>query len=262
MKLSPALSWHGGKSRLAAKIIALFPEHQTYCEPFGGSDAVLLAKEPSPVEVFNDLDDSLITLFRVLRDPDLCDQLQKACQGTLYSRSEFELTQEPTDNPVERARRFLVRQRMSRSGLGERWTYSVEDSRRDMASVVRRWQAAIERLPGLHQRLRTVQIEHADWREILDRYDGDGTLFYVDPPYLQDTGSVAATPTRWRRAIILSWWNDCSSSREWSFCLVISTHPTNRLKREDGEGGLTMWPHTAVIPAPEESNNSGSRQPS
>jgi DNA adenine methylase len=187
MKLNPPLSWHGGKSRFASNIIALFPDHQTYCEPFGGSGAVLLAKEPSRVEIFNDLDDSLVNLFRVLRDPDLCNQLQKACQSTLYSRSEFNLAQEPVDKPVERARRFLVRQRMSRSGMGERWSYSVEDSRKGMASVARRWQAVDERLPGLHERLRTVQIEQADWREIVDRYDSPGTLFYLDPPYLQDT---------------------------------------------------------------------------
>jgi DNA adenine methylase len=187
MKLNPPLSWHGGKSRFTSKIIALFPEHHTYCEVFGGSAAVLLAKQPSKVEIFNDVDDSLVNLFRVIRDPDLCDRLQKACQGTLYARSEFKLAQEPTVDPVERARRFLVRQRMSRSGLGERWSYSVEDSRRNMASVVRRWQASIERLSGLHQRLRTVQIEQADWQEILDRYDSHGTLFYLDPPYRQET---------------------------------------------------------------------------
>ncbi len=187
MKLNPPLSWHGGKSRFTSNILALFPEHHTYCEVFGGSAAVLLAKEPSKVEIFNDVDDSLVNLFRVIRDPDLCDRLQKACQGTLYARSEFKLAQEPTFDPVERARRFLVRQRMSRSGLGERFSYSVVDSRRGMASVVRRWQAVVERLSLLHQRLRTVQIEQADWREILDRYDGDGTLFYLDPPYVPET---------------------------------------------------------------------------
>jgi DNA adenine methylase len=187
MKLNPPLSWHGGKSRFASKIIALFPEHHTYCEVFGGSGAVLLAKQPSKVEIFNDVDDSLVNLFRVIRDPNLCDRLQKACQGTLYARSEFKLAQEPTVDPVERARRFLVRQRMSRSGLGERFSYSVEDSRRNMASVVRRWQAGIERLSGLHQRLRRVQIERADWRVILARYDNAETLFYCDPPYQHDT---------------------------------------------------------------------------
>jgi DNA adenine methylase len=56
-----------------------------------------------------------------------------------------------------------------------------------MASVVRRWQATEERLSALHPRLRTVQIEQADWRKILDRYDGPGTLFYLDPPYQPDT---------------------------------------------------------------------------
>lgn len=158
MKLKPPLSWHGGKSRFTSNIIALFPEHHTYCEVFGGSAAVLLAKEPSRVEIFNDVDDSLVNLFRVLRDPDSCDRLQKACQCTLYARSEFELAREPVDDPVERARRFLVRQRMSRSGLGERFSYSVVDSRHSMASVVRRWQATDERLSHLHQRLRTVKI--------------------------------------------------------------------------------------------------------
>jgi DNA adenine methylase len=185
--MKPPLSWHGGKSRLAPFILAHFPAHRTFVDVCGGSGAILLAKEPSPVEVFNDIDGSIINLFRVIRDPRLSRRLRKACDGTLYSRAEFDLAQEPTDDPVERARRFLVRQRMGRSGLGLRWSYCVEDSRRGMASVVGRWHALMARLAGLHKRLRSVQIEHADWREILDRYDGDGTLFYVDPPYLEDT---------------------------------------------------------------------------
>jgi DNA adenine methylase len=200
MKLKPPLSWHGGKSRFTYNILALFPEHHTYCEVFGGSGAVPLAKEPSKVEIFNDVDDSLVNLFRVIRDPDLCDRLQKACQNTLYARSEFKLAQEPTVDPVERARRFLVRQRMSRSGLGERWSYVVDDSRRGMASVVRRWQATEERLSALHQRLRTVQIEQADWRKILDRYDGPGSLFYMDPPYQPDTRTGGGYPHEMTRA--------------------------------------------------------------
>jgi DNA adenine methylase len=76
---------------------------------------------------------------------------------------------------------------MPRSGLGARWSWVVDDSRRGMASVVRRWQASIERFSALHQRLRTVQIEQADWREILDRYDSPGTLFYLDLAYQPDT---------------------------------------------------------------------------
>jgi DNA adenine methylase len=187
MELKPPISWHGGKSRFASKITALFPQHTTYCEPFGGSGAVLLAKKPSRVEILNDLDGSLVNLFRCIRDPHMCNLLRIACEHTLYSRSEFDRAQEPSDDPVERARRFLIRQRMSRSGLAQRWSYCVEDSRRNMASVVRRWHATIERLDGLHQRLRTVQLECDDWRHILTRYDDPETLYFCDPPYLQDT---------------------------------------------------------------------------
>jgi DNA adenine methylase len=94
--MKPPLSWHGGKSRFTSNIIALFPAHHTYCEVFGGSGAVLLAKTPSKMGFFNDVDDSLVNLFRVIRDPDLCDRLQ----GTQYARSGFELAQEPTVDPV------------------------------------------------------------------------------------------------------------------------------------------------------------------
>jgi DNA adenine methylase len=187
MKLNPPLSWHGGKSRFSSKIIALFPEHHTYCEVFGGSGAVLLAKGPSSVEVYNDIDAGLVNLFRVIHDPRLCRKLERACVNTLYSRAEFDLAREPSDDPVERARRFLIRHRMSRGGLGEQWSFTVKDSCQGMASVVRGWLAVIGRLSRLHERLRTVQIEQADWREILDRYDSPETLFYADPPYLFET---------------------------------------------------------------------------
>ena len=239
MKLSPPLSWHGGKSRFTSNILALFPEHHIYCEVFGGSGAVLLAKEPSRVEIFNDVDDSLVNLFRVVRNPRLCRQLQKACANTLYSRAEFELAKEQVDDPVEHARRFLIRQRMSRSGLGERWSYSVEDSRREMASVVRRWEAGIERLSGLHERLRTVQTEQADWREILARYDNAKTLFYLDPPYQHDTrngGGYSFEMTRGDHSELVE---RLLRLKGMVVCPIINTPPTNHLRFVDGEGDLT-----------------------
>ena len=187
MTVQPPITWLGGKSKLAPRIVDWFPPHHTYCEPFGGSAAVLLAKVPSAVEVYNDIDGDLVHLFRVIRDPSLSARLCAAAENTLYSRAEFDAAQESTDDPVDRALRFLVRQRQSYGGLGERWSWSVEDSSAGMASPVRRWQAGVERLPLIHARIKTVQIEQADWRTVMDKFDGARTLFYLDPPYVPDT---------------------------------------------------------------------------
>lgn len=186
-RVLPPITWLGGKSKLAPKITAFFPSHHTYCEPFGGSAAVLLAKTPSKVEVYNDLDGGLVNFFRVLRDPATFKQLQTAVEATLYARDEFKLAKSVGDDPVEAARRLFVRQRQSHGGLGLRWSYCVEDSNSGMSSAVRRWRAGVERLPAVHRRLRSVQIEQDDWRRILDRYDGPRTLFYLDPPYVPET---------------------------------------------------------------------------
>lgn len=187
MRVKPPITWFGGKSKLTSKIIKHFVQHQTYCEPFGGSGAVLLAKEPSKVEVYNDIDGDLVNLFRIIRDPVLFDRLQISVENTLYARSEFELSKDKIDDPIEQARRFLVRQRQSHGGLGKRWSYCVEDSSLGMSSAVRRWQAGVERLPLIHKRFKTVQIEQDDWSLVMQRFDGPRTLFYLDPPYVPDT---------------------------------------------------------------------------
>jgi DNA adenine methylase len=187
VSVQPPITWFGSKSRLAPKIVSQFAPHHTYCEPFGGSAAVLLAKPPAKVEVYNDINADLVNLFRVIREPDLFSRLRSAAENTLYARNEFKLAKEPSDDPVESARRFLVRQRQSHGGLGNNWSYCVTDSSGGMASAVKRWQTGLDRLPLVHKRLKTVQIEQADWRDIIDRFDNRNTLFYLDPPYVPGT---------------------------------------------------------------------------
>jgi DNA adenine methylase len=187
MRTPSPINWFGGKSRLASKIVQHFPTHRTYCEPFGGSAAVLLAKDPSKVEVYNDIDRELVHFFVVLRDPSMFAKLRRAVENTLYARAEFELAKQRCDDPVEAARRFFVRQRQSFGGIGRVWSYSVKNSHGGMASGVRRWQRGIEGLPAAHRRLERVQIENDDWRAVISRYDSAETLFFLDPPYIPAT---------------------------------------------------------------------------
>jgi DNA adenine methylase len=109
MATASPITWHGSKSKLAPRIVRHFPVYRTYCEPFGGSASVLLAKTPSRVEIFNDRNEELTNLFRVLRDPGSFAKLRRAVQNTLYARAEFELSKQKPDDPVEAARRFIVR---------------------------------------------------------------------------------------------------------------------------------------------------------
>src|SRR5688572_734019 len=111
VKLRPPVKWHGGKHYLAARISALFPRHHTYVEPFGGAASVLLNKEPAPVEVYNDVNERITRLFRVLRERG--DELRQRLLLTPYSEREFESAFIPTDDEVEQARRDFVRWRLS-----------------------------------------------------------------------------------------------------------------------------------------------------
>jgi len=183
MPITAPVTWLGGKAKLAPRIINFFPGHETDVEVFGGSAAVLMAKSPVGVEIYNDIDEGVVNLFRVLRDPTLCDKLRFALDRTPYSRAEFELAKEKASDPVEAARRLVVRHRQSRGGLAERWSYSIQDTHAGVASTIRRWQRGIDHLSAVHNRFKSVQIENDDWRQILPRYDSKETLFFCDPPY-------------------------------------------------------------------------------
>ena len=105
----PALRYHGGKWRLAPFLLQFFPAHRVYVEPFGGAASVLMRKARSYAEVYNDLDDEVVSLFRVLRDDEAASRLKALLTLTPFARTEFEDAAVASDDPVERARRLIIR---------------------------------------------------------------------------------------------------------------------------------------------------------
>src|ERR1700680_3894020 len=79
--------WYGGKFSHLGWLLPLLPECYHYCEPFAGSAAVLLNREPSPVETYNDVDGEVVNFFKVLRDER--EALIQAIAFTPFSREEF-----------------------------------------------------------------------------------------------------------------------------------------------------------------------------
>lgn len=181
------MKWHGGKHYLCWRIIEFFPEHHTYVEPFGGAASVLLNKPPSPVEVYNDLDERITRLFRVIRDNGA--ELQHRLSLTPYSELEFNQSAlTPSDDEIELARRDFVKWRMSIGGRGNDFSFTLHRVRRGMADVVSGYLSTIdEQLPQIVERLRRVQILNRPATKVIKNWDSDTTLIYCDPPYVPKT---------------------------------------------------------------------------
>ena len=185
--MRPALRYYGGKWRTAPWILSHFPPHKCYVEPFGGAASVLIQKERSRIEVYNDLNSDVVSYFRVLREQP--EALSRAIHLTPYAREEYDLATSGEDvaDPIERARRFLVWSWQSqyfkmRSKSG--WRAINNDLRSQ--SPAADW-ANMNHLNAVAERFRKVQIEHGPALEVIERYDSPETLFYVDPPYVLDT---------------------------------------------------------------------------
>ena len=186
-KLRPPVKWHGGKHYLAGWIIQHFPDHHTYVEPFGGGASVLLNKESSPVEIYNDLDERITRLFRVLRDHG--DELRRRLSLTPYSEIEFrESAASAPDDEIEQARRDFVRWRLSLGGRGDSFSFTLHRVRRQMADVVSGYLSAIDdQLPLIVERLRRVQILCRPATDVIQNWDDADALIYCDPPYVPMT---------------------------------------------------------------------------
>lgn len=185
--------WYGGKFSHLEWLLPLLPECHHYCEPFAGSAAVLINRPAAAVETYNDIDGDVVNFFRVLRDHH--DELIRAISLTPFAREEYHLAiygDEDGISDVERARRFYIRARQTRTGLAQtaslgRWANCKDTTRAGMSGVVSRWLGGVEVLDEIAQRLLRVQIENRPALDIVKLYDGPRTLFYCDPPYLHAT---------------------------------------------------------------------------
>jgi DNA adenine methylase len=183
----PVLRWHGGKWLLAPWIISHMPPHRVYVEPFGGAGSVLMRKERSYAEVWNDLDGDVVNLFRVLRSPD-ADRLVSELRLTPFARDEFAQAYAKSDDPLERARRLCLRSFMGFGSNGHvRKTGFRANSNRSGTTPAQDWVNYPDALVAVIERLAGVVIENRDAKQVMAAHDGPDTLHYVDPPYLPET---------------------------------------------------------------------------
>jgi len=188
----PVLRYFGGKWMLAPWIIRHFPAHRIYVEPYAGAASVLLRKPRSYAEVYNDLDDEVVNLFRVLRDPELGARLIAQVGLTPFSRTEFQAAYEVVEEPVERARRLVVRSYQAHGANGVHLNRSSGFRANGLSantSPARDWASLPGPLGAVVERLRGVTIESRPALDIIARFNAGNSLLYVDPPYVPSTRS-------------------------------------------------------------------------
>ena len=179
----PAARYHGGKWRIAKWIISFFPSHQAYLEPFGGLASVLLQKKESQLEIYNDIDQQVFNFFQVLRDPCLLERLLQQMEFTPYHRIELQCAMtSPSDDPVERARQFLIKSTMGFSS--DSATRKSTTGFRSHADAVKTYHRGFDHLRDISTRLRSVLFECKPAIDLISLYDNADTLVYADPPFL------------------------------------------------------------------------------
>lgn len=184
--LNSPFKWVGGKSRLRKFIVPLIPPHTCYVEPFAGAAWVLFGKPKSDVEIINDIDEELITFFRVVREKP--EELIASFEWELVSRAEFNrlANLDPHSlTDVQRAHRFyyLIMAGWGGEARYPRFQTSIRDGGHGNR-LVGALKSLRERITPIHHRLQTVLIENMDWQDCVERYDSPATVMYLDPPYL------------------------------------------------------------------------------
>lgn len=188
----PPLRYHGGKWLLAPWIIQHFPAHRTYTEVYCGGLSVFMRKDRAYAEVVNDLDDEIVTFFRCLQDPASATHLMELLDATPFARREFEQAYKPTDDPVERSRRLVIRSLMGFGSDGHNAAVKTgfrADSNKSGTTPAHDWVNYPAAIPSFRARLMGVVIENRPALQVLKKADRADALHYLDPPYMPDTRS-------------------------------------------------------------------------
>ena len=141
---------------------------------------MLFKKPESKVEIINDINRELVTLYRCVQHhlPALVEQFR----WMLIARDEFDrFLKTPADTltDIQRAARFYY---LSKNAFGARVrspSFGVAATGAPRLNLLR----MEEDLSEAHLRLSRVFIECKPYQEIIERFDKPGTFFYIDPPY-------------------------------------------------------------------------------
>ena len=199
--IGPVLKYPGSKWRIADWIIAHLPPHEVYLEPFFGSGAVFFRKKPCRLETINDSYGDVVNLFRVLRHSEAAEELTRLVALTPWSREEYELSYERDPEivePVERARRFLVRTWQGHGSAADEyrngWRIVRAAEKAPTHVPYRQWRDNLPpRIAAAAARLKGVQIENRHAVEVIEGFRRPEVLIYADPPYVLETMKARKT---------------------------------------------------------------------
>lgn len=191
--MNAIIRYPGSKWGIANWIIGHFPsgyEKMVYLEPFVGSGAVFFNKQPGAVETINDLDGDIVNLFRVLREQP--EELRRVLELTPYSREEYDRSFELIDDPVERARRYMVKTTQAIGAKMDGKCGWRNHKQMKIGGTACKWRGITEIIDAASARLlgsttNLVQIEHMDALRLIERYNSPEVLMYLDPPYVRSS---------------------------------------------------------------------------
>lgn len=181
--LHAPFSWPGGKTRSVECILKYLPYRKIYVEPFGGSATVLLARNASDLEVFNDRHAGVTQFYRCMRNKDMMERFCNLIQLMPHSREEFDFTRANWDivnDEVLRAVYWYFLTVTSFSSIGRHWGRSINGNNQMISKILNK----LPLFPKIYERMQHVQIENMDWEQLCTDYDNSEAVFYMDPPYL------------------------------------------------------------------------------
>jgi DNA adenine methylase len=181
------LGYPGSKSRSIGQILPHLPYRKTYCEPFGGSGSVLLARHSCDIEVYNDRYGGIVAFYRCLRDSQKWTRLREMVDLSVHSREEFiwckeSWESEDVTDDVDRAYRWYY---LHQNSFGQQERNFGRAGRGGKSQHGNALRNNAKMFAAAHYRLKNVLIENLDWRQVLDDFDHPENVFYLDPPYVK-----------------------------------------------------------------------------
>ena len=187
-------SWPGGKGNFLAKRRNYIPDSKKYAEPFAGAATYFFYKQPSPIEILNDIDMRIVNIFRVMQDKELFEELKYRINYTPYAVEEFakaiKVLELGLENPVAYAWAFFVTKNQGFSGSSKsraRWSRTKNSMSDGLSNNVNSWLMRLQMFDAWRWRLMRCQIDCRDAIEFIKYWDAPDMVFYVDPPYVLDT---------------------------------------------------------------------------